>query len=58
MPRTLPSLGKQVDWILHQGQNPARSGLAGQLLWVFDALLSTAILAKISCIFFLCLVLI
>jgi hypothetical protein len=47
----LPSLGKQVNWILHQGTNPQWSGLAGRLVWLFDALLSTAILAKISCIY-------
>ena len=49
MPSTMPSVGKMVNWAIHETQNPKWSGLASRLIWVFDALLSTAILWKINC---------
>ena len=51
MPATLPAIGKKVNWTLHQALNPKWSPIAARLVWLFDALLSTAILWKIKCIF-------
>jgi len=50
MPSIIPSLGKKANWIVHELQNPKWSGLVARLIWIFDAVLSTAILLRINCI--------
>jgi len=39
-----------ISWSLQQVQNPRWNTLVSRLLWIFDAVLCTAILVKINCV--------
>jgi hypothetical protein len=50
MSRFVSSLSNAVQSAVQMAQDPKWTLLAGRVLWMFDALLSTAILLKINCL--------
>src|SRR5271170_936510 len=50
MSRLVSSLSNVVQSAVQMAQDPKWTLLAGRVLWLFDALLSTAILFKINCL--------